>query len=161
MDKHPKRKKSKDNPYQLVIENNNFHVVFKDSNNIIQDLKISENIYGILSDFELEDISQMHKDDNHIDFRKIDNSEVIELFVSQNSIIKQKSVEDQVEEKLQNDELYRAIQKLPTTQKERIKKYYFEEKTLQEIANEECCSVPAIKYSIDNGIKKLKEILKK
>ena len=42
---------------------------------------------------------------------------------------------------------------LPKVQRRRIKKYYFEELTLKEIAKEENCTKMAIKFSIDNAIK--------
>ena len=47
---------------------------------------------------------------------------------------------------------------LPEVQKRRIKKYYFDDMTLEEIAKSESCTFRAIKFSIDIGLNKLKEI---
>ena len=44
--------------------------------------------------------------------------------------------------------------------KNRIKKYYFENKTLNEIALEEGCSPRAIKYSVEVGIKNIRNKFK-
>lgn len=56
--------------------------------------------------------------------------------------------------------MYSAINSLNSIQKDRIKKYYFEDKTLQEIADEEGCSPRAVKYSIDHAIENLRKKLK-
>ena len=163
MDKHPKRKISKDNPYKLIYDeiNSKFKMSFKDSRNELQTIEVDKSIYKVFDESELIDISQMHKDNNHIDFRRINISESIDISISHKIIANQKSIEDEIIDKLQNEDLYQAINSLPFIQKQRIKKYFFEEKTLQEIADEEQCSARAIKYSIDIGIQKLKEILKK
>ena len=159
----PKRRKSKDNPYVLnyIEEKNIYKVSFKDNRGDLNVVEISVDVYEAMDRFELEDISQMHKMDKHIDGRTIDNTEYADLMLYKNINLNQKTVEQLVEERLQNEDLYKAINKLPEIQKRRIRKYYFEEKNLQDIANEENCSVVAIKYSIDIGISKIKEILKK
>lgn len=163
MAKMPKRRKSKDNPYILdYIEEKNIYIVsFRDSLNEFHKIEVSEKVFNAFDKFELEDISQMHKSDKHIDDRTIDNSEYMDLMLYKHIDNTEKSVEQIVEEKLQNEDLYKAIKQLPEIQKRRIKKYYFDEKNLQDIANEEKCSVVAVKYSIDIGISKIKEILKK
>ena len=59
-----------------------------------------------------------------------------------------------------NQELKEAINLLSEKQKRRIKMYYFEDMNLREIAEKEGCSIMSVKNSIDNGLSKLKEILK-
>ncbi len=59
----PKRRKSKDNPYSLVIENNTYIVVF-DKNKI----EVSKEVFELFNEFELEDISQMHLDQYYKNF---------------------------------------------------------------------------------------------
>ena len=53
-----------------------------------------------------------------------------------------------------------AINKLPEIERRRIKKYYFDEKTQQQIANEEGVNIRSIQYSLNIALKKLKEFLK-
>lgn len=71
------------------------------------------------------------------------------------------SLEDYVENKIMVDNLRIAIDSLTNTQKRRIKMYYFEDLTLQEIAKIEGCSIKNVHKSIEQAKEKLKEILKK
>lgn len=57
--------------------------------------------------------------------------------------------------------LHKAINKLPETQKRRLKKYYFEEKTFEEIALEEGCTYQCVQRSVYRAVAKIKNILKK
>ena len=65
-----------------------------------------------------------------------------------------------IEEKIRNEELYKAISKLPKVQKRRLKLYYFEDLTLQKIADIEGCSVKNVYKSIELAKEKLKNLLK-
>lgn len=69
------------------------------------------------------------------------------------------SLEEVIETKLLNEDLKKAINSLSDIQKRRIKMYYFEDKTLREIAEIEHCKIMSVKDSIDVGIKKIKKIL--
>ena len=71
------------------------------------------------------------------------------------------SLEDYVENKIMVDNLRIAIDSLTNTQKRRIKMYYFEDLTLQEIAKIEGCYIKNVHKSIEQEKEKLKEILKK
>ena len=53
-----------------------------------------------------------------------------------------------------------AIKNLPEVQKHRLKKYYFEEKTFDEIAFEEGCTYQSIQRSVYRAAAKIKNILK-
>lgn len=53
-----------------------------------------------------------------------------------------------------------AIKNLPEVQKRRLKKYYFEEKTFDEIAFEEGCTYQSIQRSVYRAVEKIKNILK-
>lgn len=158
----PKRRKSKDNPYTLNYNDitNIYTVSFIDNKQVIHEIEVSKNVFEAFDKFELEDISQLHKMDKHYDNRNIDNSDYTDIMLFRLGKVNSKLVDDEVEEKLQNEELYKAINLLSETQKRRIKKYYFENKTLQQIANEECCSIASVKENIEAGISKLKKILK-
>ena len=70
------------------------------------------------------------------------------------------TIEDEVEEKILFDDIKNAIDSLPEIQKNRIKKYYFDNKTLEQIAEEENCSKVAVKYSIDIALEKISKKFK-
>ena len=67
MIKLPKRRKSKDNPYTIIIMDNKYYLKFNDSKNNLQMVELDIEIYELFNQFELEDISQMHKVDKHIE----------------------------------------------------------------------------------------------
>ena len=157
MDKHSKRNKDKYNPYTLEKDKNNTYIVeFKDVNNIIHKVEVSEKVYEAFDKFELEDISQIHKIRRHIE-----RNEVYEETLFHKSIKVPISVEEQVEKKILHEELRDAINELNDVQKRRIWKYFFESKTYEDIANEEKCSKVAVKYSIDIAIKNISKKMKK
>lgn len=61
MDRRPKRRKDKYNPYTLHKENERYYIVFIDVNNHIQKVEVSKTIFDSFNIFELEDISQMNE----------------------------------------------------------------------------------------------------
>ena len=152
---NPKRRKSKDNPYIIKhVENSNTYIVIFNSNNIENKIQISKEIYEALNQFELDDLKQLNEKDRH--YERLEQSEE---FLFKRSFNKNKSVEDIVEEKIMNDKLKTAINMLSNIQKSRIKKYYFDSKTLDEIALEEHTSHQAISKSIASGIEQIKKNL--
>lgn len=157
MQKHLNRNKDKYNPYTLDVDKNNTYIVeFKDVNNIIHKAEVSEKVYEAFDKFELEDISQIHKIRKHIE-----RNEVYEETLFHKSIDVSISVEEQVESKILHEELKDAINELNDVQRRRVKKYFFENKTYEEIASEENCSKVAVKYSIDIAIKNISKKIKK
>ena len=158
MEKHSKRNKSKDNPYTLTYNEttSSYIVEFKDNKNNNHKVEISEQVYKAFDKFELEDISQIHKYRKHIE-----HNEVYEETLYHRAIVESISLESIVEEKIRNEKLKLAINKLTETQKRRIKLYYFEGLTQQEIAKKEKTSLRAVQYTLNSSLKKLKEILKK
>lgn len=161
--KLPKRRKYKDNPYTIIFNDkkNIYSVNFLDGRGIKQEVEISIEIYNALNEFELNDLSQMNKDDLHRDYRIIDNTEATEIIIYNSSIKKTKKLEEIVEENILKKELNNCIEMLPNIQKNRIKKYYFLEKTYQEIADEEKCTKRAVKFSVDLALKKIRKNIKK
>lgn len=157
----PKRRKDKDNPYNLDIKENNYVVSFKTVKNEYKEVKVSEEVFKAFDKFELEDISQLHKVDKHIDMRVIDNTEYMDIILFNNAVNDEISIEEQIENKILQEELKKAILELSEVQKRRVIKYYFENKTLQKIAEEEGCSITSVKESLDSSINKLRKKLKK
>ena len=82
-------------------------------------------------------------------------NEVYEETLFHKSINVSISVEDEVENKLLSEDLKSAINELNDIQKRRIQKYFFENKTYEEIASEENCTKRAVKFSIDIAIEKI------
>ena len=157
----PKRRKDKDNPYSLNFKENNYVVSFKTVKNEYKEVKVSEEVFKAFDKFELEDISQLHKVDKHIDMRVIDNTEYMDIILFNNAVNDEISIEEQIENKILQEELKKAILELSEAQKRRVIKYYFENKTLQKIAEEEGCSIVSVKESLDSSINKLRKKLKK
>lgn len=153
----PKRNKSKDNPYTLGFDEdrNIYTVEFVDNKKVIHKVEITEKVYQAFDKFELEDISQIHK------FRKhIEHSEVYEETLEHRMIEKPITIEEEVEEKILIEDIRNVINSLPDIQKRRLKKYYFEDRTLEEIAAEENCTKVAVKYSMDIALEKISQKFK-
>lgn len=157
MAESPKRRKYKDNPYTInYIESKNIYVVsFKDVKGQLNKIEVSEEIYRVFDKFELQDIKELNEYDRHIE-----HSEIFENNLEARVKDKPLSLEDEIVRKSTFDELKKAIELLPEVQKRRIKKYYFDDKTQQQIANEEGVDIRAIQYTLNIALKKLKEILK-
>ena len=153
----PKRRKSKDNPYSLNYneENHTYKVSFKDGINIFHEIEVSEKIYEAFDKFELEDISQMHKYERHIE-----HSEIYENTLNSRAVDKPVSLEQEVENKMMVDELKDAINLLSEVQKRRLKMYYFEDMTLKQIADIEGCSPKNVFKSIEQAKENIKKNLK-
>lgn len=156
MDKRPKRRKDKYNPYTLSIENQKYYVTFTDINGNIQKVEVSKKIFESFNKFELEDISQMNEYDRHLE-----HSEVDENTLYQKSVSSEQLLEEYFDKAQDAENLHMAINKLPDVQKRRLKKYYFEEKTFEEIALEEGCTYQCVQRSVYRAVTKIKNILEK
>lgn len=158
MAERPKRRKHRDNPYTLnYIESKNIYTVsFKDVKGELQEVEINKEIYKALDRFELDDLSEMNEYDNHIE-----HSEIFENNLESRAKDKQILLEDMIIQKVTFEKLKKAINELPEIQKRRIKKYYFDEKTEQEIADEENATHQSVHIILERALKNLKKILKK
>lgn len=157
MAKLPKRNKSKDNPYTLGWndEKQTYTVEFVDNKKVIHKVEISDKVYEAFNKFELEDISQIHKYRNHIE-----HNEIFENKLEERMLEKPITIEDEVENNILLEEVKTIIDSLPDIQKRRLKKYYFEDMSLEQIAVEENCSKVAVKYSIDIALQKISKNFK-
>lgn len=157
MDKRPKRRKYKDNPYNLEsVEALNLYLVsFKDSKGIKQTVKVTIEVFNLFNEFELKDLSQMNEYDNHIEHINLEEEQI--YLKSKN---KPKKLEDEVIEKINIKELMNEIKQLPKIQRERFIKYYFDDMSYEEIAKKEGCSGRAVKYSVDRAFEKILKKLK-
>lgn len=147
-----KRRKNKYNPYTLEI---NHIVTFIDSRGIKQSILLSDRLYQEFNSFELQDLKEMNEYDRHIE-----HLEATEESLYHNTRNNYISLEDIVLKKIIYEKIHQEIKELPTIQRRRICLYFFEEKTLKEIAEMEKCSKVAVKYSIDHALKKIYKNLK-
>ena len=155
MDRRPKRRKDKYNPYTLHKENERYYVSFIDSNNKFQKIEISQEVFESFNKFELEDVSQMNEYDRHLE-----HSEVYEHTLHKKKDSREWSLEEYFENVQITENLHMAISKLTEVQKRRLNKYYFEEKTFDKIALEEGCTYQCVQRSVYRAVEKIKNILK-
>ena len=155
MDKRPKRRKDKYNPYTLCSKKGKYYVYFVDVNNRIQMVEVSKSVFETFNIFELEDISQMNEYDRHLE-----HSEAYEHTLHKKKDSREWSLEEYFENVQITENLHMAISKLPEVQKRRLNKYYFEEKTFDEIALEEGCTYQCVQRSVYRAVEKIKNILK-
>ena len=155
MDNSPKRRKHKDNPYNLMIENNNYYVLFNDARGIIHKIEISEEVFNLFSSFELDDKKLMNEYDRHIE-----HNELSELTLNKRAIIKSELVDNIVEKNIDDNLIKTAINNLSDVQKRRIIKYYFYNKTEQEIDDEEGTTQPSVHIILERAKENLKKIIK-
>ena len=158
MDIRPKRRKDKDNPYILESNSsNNFYTVkFKDSRGKYQEVLVNKEVFIAFEEFELKDVVQMNEYDRHIE-----HSVIYDYSINKRAVNKETLVEDQIIKKSTYEELMIAIDKLSDVQQRRIKMYYFDELSTNEIAEKEKCSSHSVRVSIRKAIKELNKILKK
>ena len=155
VDKLPKRRKFKDNPYTLLIENNNYYIVFKDNKNELHKEKVEKEIFDVFDENERYENARLKEYSIHIEHFELSDINLYKRIQN-----KQQNLEDIIINSFLIKDLEFAINNLNEIQKIRIKKYYFDNKTLAQIANEENCSKVAIKYSIDIAIKNISNKLK-
>lgn len=157
MKKRPKRRRHKDNPYILeyIEEKNSYIVNFKDGKGRTQKVEVSKIVYQAFDRFELDDLSELNEYDNHIE-----HSEIYENNLYERATNKPLKVEEIVESIILDEKLKNAINNLSDIQKRRIKMYYFDDLTQQEIANIEGTSIRAVQYTLNDAIENLKKILK-
>ena len=155
MDKRPKRRKDKYNPYTLYTKAGRYYISFVDVNNNFQEIAVSQKVFESFNKFELEDISQMNEYDRHLE-----HSEVYEHTLHKKKDSREWSLEEYFENVQITENLHMAISKLPDVQKRRLKKYYFEEKTYDKIALEEGCTNQCMQRSVYRAVEKIKNILK-
>lgn len=149
----PKRRRYKDNPYFLNVDDDNIkYVSFKDSSNILRKVEIKDNIFDVFNQFELDDLSEMNEFDNHIE-----HSEIFDNNLYGRSMKKPLSVEEQAMNNVLMEKILDELSHLPAIQRRRFIKYYIYDFTLDEIAKLENCTQMAIKFSIDIALNKLKK----
>ncbi len=142
----------KDNPYIPIFDEikNKYLIYFKDLERTIHEIEVSKAVYLEFVKYNLLLKRQQNEFDRHIE-----HSEVFENTLNNRIMDKPVSIEDEVIRKATFEDVIREIEKLPEIQKRRIKKYYCDKKTFEQIAQEEHCTKRAIKFSVDIAIKEI------
>ncbi len=146
MDKHPIRRKFIDNPYTLSSSTKDdlYIISFYDSKGLLQEIKVNKEIYDLFDENEKYENARFKEYNDYILSGQY-NDEIIS---------KTDSIEDELLNNLIIDDIRKVISSLPTIQKKRIYKYFFQNKTLEQIAKEENCTKMAVKFSIDRALEK-------
>lgn len=151
MDKRPKRFSEIDNPYTLesIEKEELYFIKFKDE--IGEHLvMVSKEVFDVFDESEKEDNKMMVRNS-----RYIHKYELSDEALSNKMLNNQTSIEDKLISDFEIQELYESINKLSDIQKRRIRKYFFEDKTFDEIAKEENCTKRAVKFTIDIALEKI------
>lgn len=161
IDPIPKRRKDKDNPYEIFsvginTDHPRFFVRFVDGTGEQRCLEIERELFEMLNSFELADLSFLNKVDNHYE-----HSELTEGSLHERAVARPLSVEEIVMQHLRDEMLHNAIKKLPEVQRRRLVLYYFGNMTYEQIAGMEGCSKVAVKHTIDKAIKSLRNFFEK
>ena len=153
MDKRPIRRKFRDNPYKLEsIETKEIYIInFMDIKGEIHSVQVDKKVFDVFDESERYENARIYEYATKRVKSEIKIENVKDPF----------SLEDDLINRLTIKELKDLINELPDNQKRRIIKYYFEDKTYEEISKEENCSKVAVKYSIDNAIKNISKKFKK
>ena len=156
MDIRPKRYKEYDNPYTLesVEKEELYFIRFRDEKGEHL-VTVSKEVFDVFDESEKQDNNLMVRNS-----RYIHKYELSDEALSNKMLNNQTSIEDKLISDFEIQELYEAINALSDIQKRRIKKYFFEDKTFEEIAIEEECSKVAVKYTIDIALEKISKKIK-
>lgn len=153
---HPKRRKDKYNPYQIWELDGHYYIAFENGQGVPHEFEISKTLYDAFNEFELRDISYLHKWDKYIE-----HSEVWESTLNRRALQQPDSVEEIVFKNMLIEKLHKGISNLSEIQKRRVRLYFFEGLTYEQIAIREGCTKMPVKRSIDAAIEKLKKEMKK
>lgn len=156
MDIRPKRYKEYDNPYTLesVEKEELYFIRFRDEKGEHL-VTVSKEVFDVFDESEKQDNNMMVRNS-----RYIHKYELSDEALSNKMLNNQTSIEDKLISDFEIEELYEAINELSDIQKRRIRKYFFENKTFEEIAKEENCTKMAVKFTIDNALEKISKKLK-
>lgn len=137
-----------------IAETNKYYIYFKDSVNNECKIEIDKQIYEAYIESK-----RAYKKIKNQKTRHEENSEQTEISLYSKALIKQKSVEDEVQEKIEREKIKRAKSILTKTQKRRMELYIEEGMSLGKIAQIEGVGKSKIDKSIAQGIKKIKKFL--
>lgn len=148
-----------DNPYFLEWNEaeDKYNIIFNDSKGFLKRVCVTEDVFNAMDRFELDDVSELNEFSRHIEHLNIIENDFI---LYKRTLNKEKLISDVVEQSIDLEKLWDAINRLSNIQRRRIIKYYFENKNEYEIAKEEGVSQQSVHIGLKQSLSKLKEILK-
>ena len=157
-DPRPKRRKDKDNPYTIYsigreTDHPKYFARFTDGEGIDHCQEISKELFELMNEFELDDLSYLNEVDRHYAAENMNSD-------PEGFIVQEKSVEEQVIESYEFSELHKAINELPPAQQRRIRLRYFKNKTYVEIGLVDNCSKQTVQESVTAAEENIRKILK-
>lgn len=152
-DQRPKRRKDKDNPYTIYsigreTDHPKYFARFTDGEGIDHCQEISKELFDLMNEFELDDLSHLNEVDRHYGMESITDT------------IDPNTPEDSFMEELGKEYTQACLSELPEIQQRRIRLYFFERHTYQQIADMEGCTKRAVKFTIDRAVEVLRKKLK-
>ena len=159
IDPRPKRRKDKDNPYEVFTTGidtaqPHYDLSFEDSSRVKQCIEISKALFDAFDRFELDDLSFMNEVDRHYE-----QSEQTEQSLNKRASQPQESVEEAIFQRVEIETLHQAIAQLPEKQRRRLILYYFDGLTYEQIAAIEGCAFQVVAKSVRAAEKNLKKFL--
>lgn len=160
-DTRPKRRKDKDNPYELITVGINtstphYYIKFTDGNDVTHCLEVSKEVFEVMDESELHDLLILNEYDRHYE-----HSELSENTLHCRAAVPLEPIQEEIEDLLKNETIHKAIAWLPEIQRRRVQLYYFSELTLEQIADIEGCTKQAVEDTLRTARKNLEKILKK
>lgn len=159
IDPRPKRRKDPGNPYTIFSTGadsesteSHYYVSFRDGQGKYHCLEISEELFREFDRFELDDLSFLNEVDNHYE-----HSELTEVSLYNRASQPPEELEESIFRSMDGAWLHAAVDALPEVQRRRVRLYYFEGHTYQEIAALEGCTKMAVKFSVETALKNLKK----
>lgn len=141
---------------EYVENENKYYISFKDSAGNNFRLEIDKEVFDVY----MASKKAYTKIKNETS-RYLEHSELTDISLYNRSLNKKRDVLDDVVENTLKQELIKSEKELTDTQRRRIQMYYFEDKTLREIAEIEGCAIMSVKDSLDAAIRILEKNLKK
>lgn len=159
IDPRPKRRKDPSNPYTIFSTGadsesteSHYYVSFRDGQGKYHCREIDQELFQFFNQCELEDLSYLNEMDNHYE-----HSELTEISLHNRAFQPPEDLEESVFRSMDGAWLHAAVETLPEVQRRRVKLYFFQQLTFQEIATLEGCTKRAVKFSVDLAIQALKE----
>lgn len=141
---------------QYDTETNKYYSCFKDVKRKNQRVEIREDI--VQAYIEASKVARKFENEYS---RHIEHSEIYDNNLNDRALDKPISLEDEVIRKATFDDVRNAIETLSDIQKRRIKLYYFEGKTQEEIAEIEKVNIRNVQSTLKDALYNLKKIIKK
>lgn len=141
---------------QYDTETKKYYSCFRDVKRRNQRVEIREDIVQAY----IEASKVARKFENEFS-RHIEHSEIYDNNLNERALDKPISLEDEVIRKATFEDVRNAIETLSDIQKRRIKLYYFEGKTQEEIAEIEQVNIRNVQSTLKDALDNLKKIVKK